>query len=370
MADAESNLVPSEAADQVEVALEEQAAADDGILYLNEYQYENDLVTDFARLVASPRRRGSLYVAAAIAALIGIGMLVAGGNWIKFGVVLIVFGAFLAWWSKNLHHTLARDFIDAVEADESMGGRYRRVAANEDGLMVWGKSGKSQFFPFEKLDHVLDGERIFVAMFADQGVTIPKDTFVRGDAEQFGSFLKARINKKLRIETKRKKMKAEKAAAKAKAQECLDKINSGELSFEDTVEQYSDDTGSKEKKGDVGWDKLTTFVDSYQTALEGLNKGDVSDVVESTYGYHVIKCTDYFHVDNQVDDINQVPKAIKKYVSNVVKTQAASTAYSEWLEQYKKDADITVNPMPKDVPYNVSLKGVTKSSTDDSSTTE
>lgn len=56
MADAESNLVPSEAADQVEVALEKQAAADDGILYLNEYQYENDLVTDFARLVASPRR--------------------------------------------------------------------------------------------------------------------------------------------------------------------------------------------------------------------------------------------------------------------------------------------------------------------------
>ncbi len=192
------------------------APADDGILYLNEYQYENDLVTDFARLVASPRRRGSLYVAAAIAALIGIGMLVAGGSWIKFGVVLIVFGAFLAWWSKNLHHTLARDFIEAVEADESMGGRYRRVAANEDGLMVWGKSGKSQFFPFEKLDHVLDGERIFVAMFADQGVTIPKDTFVRGDAEQFGPFLKARINKKLRIETKRKKMKAEKAAAEAK----------------------------------------------------------------------------------------------------------------------------------------------------------
>ena len=162
----------------------------------------------------------------------------------------------------------------------------------------------------------------------------------------------------------------DKAAAKAKAQECLDKINSGELSFEDAVKQYSDDTGSKEKKGDVGWDKLTTFVDSYQAALEGLNKGDVSDVIESTYGYHVIKCTDYFHVDSQVDDIKQVPKDIKKYVSNVVKTQAASTAYSEWLEQYKKDADITVNPMPKDVPYNVSLKGVTKSSTDDSSTTE
>ena len=188
--------------------------------------------------------------------------------------------------------------------------------------------------------------------------------------ENLSNYNDARRSSNILIKVDSDASDEDKAAAKAKAQECLDKINSGELSFEDAVEQYSEDTGSKEKKGDVGWDKLTTFVDSYQTALEGLNKGDVSEVVESTYGYHVIKCTDYFHVDNQVDDINQVPKAIKKYVSNVVKTQAASTAYSEWLEQYKKDADITVNPMPKDVPYNVSLKGVTKSSTDDSSTTE
>lgn len=199
----------------------------------------------------------------------------------------------------------------------------------------------------------------------------PKDSeIVDYINENLSSYNDARRSSNILIKVDSDASDEDKAAAKAKAQECLDKINSGELSFEDAVEQYSEDTGSKEKKGDVGWDKLTTFVDSYQTALEGLNKGDVSEVVESTYGYHIIKCTDYFHVDNQVDDIKQVPKDIKKYASNVVKTQAASTAYSEWLEQYKKDADITVNPMPKDVPYNVSLKGITKSSTDDSSTTE
>lgn len=199
----------------------------------------------------------------------------------------------------------------------------------------------------------------------------PKDSeIVDYINENLSNYNDARRSSNILIKVDSDASDEDKAAAKAKAQECLDKINSGELSFEDAVEQYSDDTGSKEKKGDVGWDKLTTFVDSYQAALEGLNKGDVSDVVESTYGYHVIKCTDYFHVDSQVDDIKQVPKDIKKYVSNVVKTQAESTAYSEWLERYKKDADITVNPMPKDVPYNVSLKGVTKSSTDDSSTTE
>ena len=190
----------------------------------------------------------------------------------------------------------------------------------------------------------------------------PKDSeIVDYINENLSNYNDARRSSNILIKVDSDASDEDKAAAKAKAQECLDKINSGELSFEDAVKQYSDDTGSKDKKGDVGWDKLTTFVDSYQAALEGLNKGDVSDVVE---------CTDYFHVDSQVDDIKQVPKDIKKYISNVVKTQAASTAYSEWLEQYKKDADITVNPMPKDVPYNVSLKGVTKSSTDDSSTTE
>lgn len=199
----------------------------------------------------------------------------------------------------------------------------------------------------------------------------PKDSeIVDYINENLSKYNDARRSSNILIKVDSDASDEDKAAAKAKAQECLDMINSGELSFEDAVKQYSDDTGSKEKKGDVGWDKLTTFVDSYQAALEGLNKGDVSDVVESTYGYHIIKCTDYFHVDSQVDDIKQVPKDIKKYVSNVVKTQAESTAYSEWLEQYKKDADITVNPMPKDVPYNVSLKGVTKSSTDNSSTTE
>ena len=199
----------------------------------------------------------------------------------------------------------------------------------------------------------------------------PKDSeIVDYINENLSKYNDARRSSNILIKVDSDASDEDKAAAKAKAQECLDKINSGELSFEDAVKQYSDDTGSKEKKGDVGWDKLTTFVDSYLAALEGLNKGDVSDVVESTYGYHIIKCTDYFHVDSQVDDIKQVPKDIKKYVSNVVKTQAESTAYSEWLEQYKKDADITVNPMPKDVPYNVSLKGVTKSSTDNSSTTE
>ena len=185
--------------------------------------------------------------------------------------------------------------------------------------------------------------------------------------ENLSTYNDARRSENILIKVDSDASDEDKAKAKATAQECLDKINSGELSFEDAVKKYSEDTGSKSKKGDVGWDKLTTFVDAYETALQQLNKGDMSGIVESTYGYHIIKCTDYFHVDDEVTDIKQVPKAIKKYVANVVKTQNTGTKYNDWLEKYQKKADIKINPMPKDVPYNVSLKGVTKSASSTSS---
>lgn len=150
----------------------------------------------------------------------------------------------------------------------------------------------------------------------------------------------------------------EDAEAKAKAQEVLDKIESGDMSFADAAKEYSEDTGSAQDGGDVGWDKLTTFVTEYQDALSGLSKGQVSGLVKTTYGYHIIECTDVFKVDGEVKKAKEVPEEIRTYISNILKTQAESTAYSEWWIEYKEKADISINEMPEDVPYNVSLKGV------------
>ena len=124
------------------------------------------------------------------------------------------------------------------------------------------------------------------------------------------------------------------------------------------MEQYSDDTGSKEKQGDVGWDKLTTFVTEYQDALSAMSVDQVSDIVETTYGYHIIKCTDHFYVDGEVTSIDEVPEEIRDYISNIIKTQAESDNWNTWWNAYVEKADIQINPMPENVPYNVSLDGV------------
>ena len=130
------------------------------------------------------------------------------------------------------------------------------------------------------------------------------------------------------------------------------------MSFADAAKEYSEDTGSAKDGGDVGWDKLTTFVTDYQDALSGLSKGQVSGLVKTTYGYHIIECTDVFKVDGEVKKAKEVPEEIRTYISNILKTQAEGAAYSEWWTEYKEKADIVINEMPESVPYNVSLKGV------------
>ena len=86
-------------------------------------------------------------------------------------------------------------------------------------------------------------------------------------------------------------------AAKEKAQGVLEEINSGSIDFADAAKKYSDDS-SAEKGGDVGWDRMTTFVTEYQDALDGL-KDQVSDLVETEYGIHIIKCTEVLQSTGQ-----------------------------------------------------------------------
>lgn len=149
----------------------------------------------------------------------------------------------------------------------------------------------------------------------------------------------------------------------ATAQEVLDKINSGELDFAEAAKEYSQDSGSAEKGGDVGWDKLTQFVTEYTTALSELDKDQVSGLVESQFGWHIIKCTDVFESPEEgLTSTDQVPAEILETVKTAVESQKSSQAFSDWYASYKENADIVINPMPENVPYNLDMS---KYQTDD-----
>lgn len=143
-------------------------------------------------------------------------------------------------------------------------------------------------------------------------------------------------------------------AARDKAQDVLNQINSGSLDFADAAKQYSDDS-SKDNGGDVGWDRATTFVAAYQEALDGLEVNQVSGLVETEYGIHIIKCTDVYHAPEEVTSLDQIPTDFQETIKSMASSVRANSDYTAWLEDLRAKADIVINPMPKDVPYNVDM---------------
>lgn len=141
----------------------------------------------------------------------------------------------------------------------------------------------------------------------------------------------------------------------ATAQEVLDKINNGEISFEDAARQYSQDSGSAEKGGDVGWDTLSSFVTEYQDALSGLSKGQMSGLVTSEYGTHIILCTDTYTPAENTTAIADIPTEFVDYMRSILLSQNQSTMYQEWYTSYKDNAEIVINDMPENVPYNIDM---------------
>ncbi|MEH7463579.1 peptidylprolyl isomerase PrsA [Bacillus thuringiensis] len=77
----------------------------------------------------------------------------------------------------------------------------------------------------------------------------------------------------------------------ATAKKVKDELAQGK-SFEELAKQYSEDTGSKEKGGDLGYFGPGKMVKEFEDAAYKLKKDEVSNPVKSQFGYHIIKVTD------------------------------------------------------------------------------
>lgn len=75
--------------------------------------------------------------------------------------------------------------------------------------------------------------------------------------------------------------------AKARATEAQKKAKGG-AKFEDLVKDYSDEPNAAQRGGDLGTFRKGQMVPEFQTAVEGMKVGEVSDLVKTPFGYHVI----------------------------------------------------------------------------------
>ena len=128
------------------------------------------------------------------------------------------------------------------------------------------------------------------------------------------------------------------AAALKKANDVSAQIKSGKITFEKAVTTYSEDTESVSTGGDIGWlsiddtDTMAYMGENFFEKVFELDAGDVSDVIESNAGYHIVKVS--VHNDARILGIDDKTSptettTVRDYITSYLYQENASAAYQE-----------------------------------------
>jgi peptidyl-prolyl cis-trans isomerase D len=85
---------------------------------------------------------------------------------------------------------------------------------------------------------------------------------------------------------------AEKQKARAKAQELLAQVKKAPDSFAELAKKHSQDPGSAAQGGDLDFFARGAMTKPFEDAVFSLGKGEISGIVETDFGYHIVKVTD------------------------------------------------------------------------------
>jgi peptidyl-prolyl cis-trans isomerase D len=118
------------------------------------------------------------------------------------------------------------------------------------------------------------------------------------------------------------KTDAEIAEIRQKAEDVLKKAKSG-ANFEDLAKKYSEDDATKPKGGDLGWIVEKQTVPEFEQAAFSVPKGQISDLVKTQYGFHIIKVLDRETAHTKTFD--EVRTSIIPIVTDDAVNAAAST---------------------------------------------
>jgi peptidyl-prolyl cis-trans isomerase D len=121
------------------------------------------------------------------------------------------------------------------------------------------------------------------------------------------------------------------AQAQGRADDLLKQIKSG-AKFEDVAKKYSEDPGSANVGGSLGWIGKGQMAAEFEKAAFSLPKGQISDVVKSLDGFHIVR------VDEKQDAHVKPLDEVKATIEPILKQQKAQQAAQKQAEALLKQA--------------------------------
>jgi tetratricopeptide (TPR) repeat protein len=121
----------------------------------------------------------------------------------------------------------------------------------------------------------------------------------------------------------------------AEAKALLQRIKKGE-NFSALAKKYSQDPGSGSRGGDLGYFSTGAMVEPFEKAAFSLKAGEVSGVVKTGFGYHIIKLTD--------SRLRKFPGA-EKDIEKAALAMKQQTAFQKWVSEQRSKARVEIiNP--------------------------
>ncbi|MFM2056410.1 MAG: hypothetical protein RLY71_795 [Pseudomonadota bacterium] len=130
---------------------------------------------------------------------------------------------------------------------------------------------------------------------------------------------------------------AAKTAARAKAEQILAELKKNPATFAELAKKNSDDPGSAVQGGDLGWFGRGAMTQAFEDAVFGLKKGELSGIVTSEFGLHIIQLTDVRGGEQRSFD------SVKGELEEEVRKQLAQKRFAEVAEQFTDAVDQEAN---------------------------
>jgi len=127
------------------------------------------------------------------------------------------------------------------------------------------------------------------------------------------------------------------ARALAKAQELLKQIKEGGADFDELAKANSD-SQSREKGGDLGFQSRGAWVEPFEQAAFALEVGQISDIVQTQFGYHIIKVT------GREDAHTRTFDQVKDQIIRVLLQKKQAEHIPQYIDSLKAKAEIVYPP--------------------------
>jgi len=121
-------------------------------------------------------------------------------------------------------------------------------------------------------------------------------------------------------------------AALDKAKKIKKKLDKG-ADFAKLAAEYSDDPGSKNKGGNLGFFEKTWMVPAFSNVAFALKKGEISEPVKTRFGYHIIKVED--RKDARQQDLTSAKPGIQSKLINMKVNKAINKDFERLKKKYK-----------------------------------